>query len=206
MTQPTTENDVQKPSFAEWLYWGQVVIDRLTTIVHVYTKPPHEDAFMADQERLFKATQARDILRRLYTVTDEEEISRPRREGVERYLALVIADLQPLMREVLRRMPAWSNDMQLLLKSPWKDNYNGKVAHFLFGGPPRREAEGIGTGMPENGRLPEVLQVLLEQEALGEQRSTHEAATGDDGQRRSKISRSWGQQNGSFMRSAGRVD
>lgn len=206
MTEPTAIMDAQKPSFAEWLYWGQVVIDRLTTVVHVYTKPPHEDAFMADQERLFKAAQARDILRRLFAITDEEEISRPRREGAERYLSLVIADLQPVLREVLRRLPAWSSDMQLLLKSSWKDNYNGKVAHVLFGGPARREAEGIGTGMPENGRLPEVLQTLLEQEVLGELRSTHEATTGDDGQRRSKISRSWGQQNGSFMRSAGRVD
>jgi hypothetical protein len=203
---PETQPPVQKPSFAEWLYWAQVTIDRLTSIIHVYTKPPHDDVYMADQERQFKAGQAIETLRRLYAITDEDEIARPRRGGSERYHALVITNLQPVLREILRRMPAWSGDMQYLLKSPWKDNHNGKAARILFAGPARREAEGIGTGMPENGRLPEVLHTMLERETLGETRDTHEAKYGDVMAKRNKVARSWSQQNASFLRSAGRVN
>ena len=48
------------------------------------------------------------------------------------------------------------------------------LASELFRGPMGNEEEGIGTGLPENGRLPEVLQNLLERERIGDGRQPRE--------------------------------
>lgn len=197
-----------KPSLGEWLFWSRVIIDRLTTVAHIYNKPPHDDVFMAEQERQMKSGGVIELLRRLHVITDEEEIWRPRREGQERYHAQVIIDLQPAVKEVLRRLPAWSQDMQKLLKSPWKDNQTGKAAQLLFGGPDHRESEGIGTGMSENGRLPEVLVSLLEREQSGEGRATDESKDGggSDSRRLDDLKSAWSKQNSGHLRSAGRMN
>ena len=49
---------IQKPSYTEWVKWAQVTVDRLTTIVHIYKKPPYLDAYMPElvsQERVASA-------------------------------------------------------------------------------------------------------------------------------------------------------
>ena len=61
--------------------------------------------------------------------------------------------------------------MQLLLKSQWVDDCNGKTANDLFRGTMGHENEGIGSGEPENGRLPEILQNLLNSEASNDARA-----------------------------------
>jgi len=203
------QESVQKPSYDEWMYWSQVIIDRLTTIVHVYNKPPFPDVFMAGNERQFKVSQSVDLLRRLHTLTDENDV--PSLQPVtpeSHHEDQVITGLQPLFRDVLRRLPAWSGDMQMLLKSPWFDKCTGRTASELFRGPEDRLAEGIGSGMPEHGRLPEIIRGLLEREQMGSVRASIEERPPSSYQtlRREELARLWGRRNSAFLRSAGRVD
>jgi len=202
------EQSVQKPSFDEWMYWSQAAIDRLTTVVHVYNKPPHPDVFMPGNERQFKVSQTVDILRRLHTLTDENDVPVPHEGSTQQREEHIIADLQPLFQDILRRLPAWSGDMQMLLKSPWFDKCNGRVANELFRGPDDREAEGIGSGMTEHGRMPETLRVLLEREEIGSARAASGERPPSSYQtlRREELARLWARRNSSFLRSAGRVD
>lgn len=201
MTMP----ELTKPSYEEWMYWSQVIIDRLTTVVHVYNKPPYDDVFMAEGERQLKVSQTVDLLRRLHMQTDEGELKIPRQPGArEQVEERLVAALTPLFRDVLHRLPTWSADMQALLKSPWYENCNGKLASILFCGPEHHESEGLGSGFPQHGRLPETLQNLLERETMGDSRPSSEQPK--TGLRRDEVARRWGQRNSSFLRSAGRVD
>lgn len=204
-----TGEDKLKPSYDEWMYWTQVIVDRLTTITHVYSQPPHPDVFMPERERQAKLSLTVDVLRHLHEQTDENELHTPgqnqetaSREG--RY----IGALQPIYVDILRRMPTWSDDMQKLLKSPWFDNCNGKLANILFRGPEGRETEGIGSGYPENGRLPEMISTLLDREGLGDIRSprVEKPRMAPQNMSREELARLWGKKNSSFLRSAGRVD
>lgn len=203
------EQVLQKPSYDEWMYWSQVLVDRLTTIVHVYNKPPYADVFMPNDERQFKVSQTVDILRRLHTMTEENDV-RSLEEGEQSstHEERVINDLQPLFRDILRRLPAWSNDMQVLLKSPWYDQCAGKTASELFRGVEDRLAEGIGSGMPVHGRLPETMQNLLEREQIGDTRALFEdrPPSGYQTLRRDELARQWARRNSTFLRTAGRVD
>jgi hypothetical protein len=200
--------DLRKPSLDEWMYWSQVAVDRLTTIVGVFNKPPYPDVFMPGNERQFKVSQTVAILRSLHTLTDENDVPMPHETSLEQHEEQIIAALQPLFGDVLRRLPSWSGDMQKLLKSPWYDQCRGKIADELFRGPDSREGEGIGSGMVENGRLPEVIRDLLEREQTGSARapSSERPPSSYQTLRREELARHWGRRNSSFLRSAGRVD
>lgn len=202
------QDNYLKPSFDEWMYWSQVVVDRLTTIVHVYNKPPHLDVFMAGNERQFKVSQTVDILRRLHSMTDENDVPLPHEVAPQQHEEHIITELQPLFRDILRRLPAWSGDMQLLLKSPWFDQCAGRTASELFRGPEDHEGEGIGSGMIEHGRLPQVIYDLLEREQIGSTRAPSEERPPASYQtlRREELARLWARRNSAFLRSAGRVD
>jgi hypothetical protein len=202
------QNNLQKPSFDEWMYWSQVAVDRLTTIVHVYNKPPHPDVFMAGNERQFKVSQTVDVLRRLHSLTDENDVPLPHETSPQQHEEHIISELQPIFRDVVRRLPSWSGDMQMLMKSPWFDKCNGRMATELFRGPEDREGEGIGSGMIEHGRLPQVLYDLLEREQIGGTRAPSEERPPASYQtlRREELARLWAKRNSSFLRSAGRVD
>jgi hypothetical protein len=104
------------------MYWTQVIVDRLTTVAHVYGNPPHPDVFMPERERQAKLSLTVDVLRHLHVQTDQHELHTPQdnvtaAEGESRF----ITALQPLYVDILRRLPTWSDDMQKLLKSPWFD-------------------------------------------------------------------------------------
>lgn len=197
-----------KPSFQEWMHWAQVVIDRLTTVVHVYNKPPHIDVFLPDSERQLKVGQAVDLLRHLHKLTDETDPG-PRLSETEIAARKdgVVRDLVPHLRDFLRRLPTWSSDMQKLLKSPWYDDCNGKLAYNLFCGP-EKESEGIGSGIPENGRLPAALQELFEREQMGDVRAPCENLPDarEPTLKREEFARLWKRRQRSSLGSAGRVD
>lgn len=199
----------QKPSYDEWMYWTQVIVDRLTTVSYVYGNPPHADVFMPDRERQSKLAQAVDVLRHLHEQTDESELHLPRDnpDSFENEAHYITA-LQPLYVDVLRRLPVWSDDMQKLLKSPWFDNCAGKLANILFRGPDGRETEGIGSGRPENGRLPEMIERLLEREAIGDIRAprVEKPKFAQKTMHREELAKLWGKKNSAFLRSAGRMD
>ncbi len=164
---------------------------------------------MPGNERQFKMSQTVDLLRRLHTMTDENDVRMPHDVTPDAQREdRIVADLQPVFRDVLRRLPAWSGDMQLLLKSPWYDKCTGKTANELFRGPEDRLAEGIGSGMPEHGRLPEVIRDLLEREQIGDSRAPFEERplASHEPLRRDELAKQWGKRNSTFLRSAGRVD
>lgn len=199
----------KKPSYDEWMFWTQVIVDRLTTIAHVYGNPPHADVFMPERERQSKLSQTVDVLRHLHEQTDMNELHMPRETmtAAEEETRFITA-LQPLYIDVLRRLPDWSDDMQKLLKSPWYDNCSGKLANILFRGPEGREPEGIGSGRPENGRLPEMIESLLDREAVGDSRAprVEKPRMAEKNMHREDLAKLWGKKNSSFLRSAGRID
>jgi len=198
-----------KPSYDEWMYWTQVVVDRLTTVTHVYGKPPHGDVFISEKERQAKLSETVEIMRHLHQLTDAYELSIPSgASDVAELEEKLIATIQPEFRDVLTHLPVWSADMQRLLKSPWVDGCPGLTARALFRGPDGRLAEGIGSGMPENGRLPEVITELLDREAAGGDRAprVEKPRFAEPRMRREELARLWGKKNGSFLRSAGRMD
>ena len=207
--------ETQKPSHEEWQRWAQVVLDRLTTCVHVFSRPPFEDVFMPEKERQEKNAKTVDLLRRIHALIDDAETPTDSLADVAHHDERVIAGLAVLMQETLERLPALSADMQKLLKSPWHDRCNGRLASELFRGPMGNEVEGIGSGHPEHGRLPEVLRTLLEREQTGEGRQPRAALhrhvgggaseTGGGPQRQTEVKRRWADKN-SRLRSAGQVE
>jgi len=163
--------ELHKPGYDEWKYWVGVIIDRLTKVVHVYNKPPYEDIYVPDNERQMKVGGLVDLLRRLHSMIDNNEALS------ERPLTVItaadehtISQIQTLVKDVLRRLPTTSRDMQYLLKSPWDTNCTGRIATEIFCGSEGRINEGIGSGRVEHGRLPEFLAHLLEREKSGDAR------------------------------------
>jgi hypothetical protein len=118
----------------------------------------------------------------------------------------VIEGLQILFRETLYTLPWVSTDMQKLLKSPWLSNFPNQMAHDLFYGQ-KDQAEGIGSGHIEHGRLPESLFNLIEREKMGDGRNRPEESSRHEPQRRDGEARNrWGEQKSRFLRTAGRVE
>lgn len=199
--------ELQKPTAEQWLKIAQVVIDRLSTCVHVYSKPPYEDVFIPEKERQAKNAKTLDLLHRVHKLTDESETPTDSVAEAHQHDEKVIAGLAMLLSETLSLLPELSTDMQKLLKSPWHDHCNGRLANELFRGQ-QSESEGIGTGHPEHGRLPEALANLLEKEKLGDNRHPREELLrhgeprrhDDEGRRR------WAESNSRFLRTAGRIE
>ena len=198
-----------KPSYDEWMYWAQVVIDRLTTVTHVYGQPPHPDVFIRDKERQEKLSSTVAVMKHLHELTDAYELSIPQNalDAAQKEDGLIVA-LQPIFAAVQERLPEWSGDMQRLLKSPWMNECNGKLATILFRGPDGREEEGIGSGVVDNGRLPAKIAEMLDREAAGGDRSprVEKPRMAESRMRREDIARLWAKQNGAFLRTAGRMD
>jgi len=199
----------RKPSYDEWMYWTQVIVDRLTAIVHVYGHPPYEDVFMPEKTRQEKMGQALNAMRYLHELTDTYDLTLPSdpEDAREREEALLTA-LSSAFQEILTLTPTWSEDMQYLLKSPWASNCVGKIAQTLFCGANNQLAQGIGSGLPENGRLPHVLENLIDREITGDERAprAEKSPLAPQRMRREDLARHWGRQNSGALSRAGRVD
>ncbi len=200
-----------KPSYDEWMYWTQVIVDRLTTISRVYANPPHPDVFMPIREKQEKLAAVTDLMGRFHHLTDDGEFGMPDDlVQAEEHSLEIIAGLEQLCMELLDQLPIISQDMQDLLKSPWFDNCAGKVANSIFRGTLLRSeepTEGIGSGMPENDRLPSKIVELLDREAVGTHRDSRVEKPRYAAQtmKRDELAKLWGQRNAAFMRSAGRI-
>jgi len=195
----------QKPDIDEWLHWAQVVIDRLTTCVHTYVKPPHEDIFMRESELQQKNFQTVDLLRRIHALIDESERPSDTVEELEQHGERVIAGLSLLFAETLKHLPQLSTDMQKLMKSPWHSKCSTRLAEELFRGPLGNELEGIGSGHPEHGRLPGVLQTLLERERSEGARTARKTA-GEPQRQFNELTRRWNERNNERLRSGGGIN
>ena len=203
--------------------WAQVVIDRLTTCVHVYSKPSYEDVFIAEKERQEKNAATLSLLRRIHGLVDDGDTPTESLADVAHHDEQIIDGLTVLFREALGMLPPLSADMQKLLKSEWFDKCNGRLASELFRGPMGNMPEGIGSGYPEQGRLPEVLAALLQRERVGDARQPRkELHRHDDdadksvttdlepsepsSRARDSVKRRWADKNAQSLRSAGRVE
>jgi len=198
-------DEIQKPDVDEWLHWANVVIDRLTICVNVYSHPPHEDIFMNEKDRQQRNSDTIDLLKRIHKLTDETDTPTDSLTELNHHGERVVDGLALLFKETLQKLPELSLDMQKLLKSPWHSKCSSRLAESLFRGPMGNEQEGIGSGLPEHGRLPEVLANLLEREQVGDGRAPREAQAGphreDD-----DVAKRWGERNSRMLRSAGRIE
>lgn len=200
------EEDKLKPDFEEWLYWSNVVIDRLTTCVHVYSKPPHEDIFMPEKDRQHRNAQTINLLKRIHALIDETDTPSDSLDELDHHAERVIDGLALLFKETLEHLPELSMDMQKLLKSPWHSKCAGRLAEELFRGPGGNEMEGMGSGIPEHGRLPSVLANMLENEQVGDGRAARQELLGSSPSREDRTSGRWGEHNSRILRSAGRIE
>jgi hypothetical protein len=208
-----TDQSAQKPKMEEWLHWAGIIMERLTTCAHVYDKPPHEDIFMPEKNRNARKTKIIEILQRIHALADEVHTPSDTVANANHHDEQIVPGLAALFQEVLQNLPSWSTDMQKLMKSRWDNHCNGRIASELFRGR-ESEKEGIGTGMPEHGRLPEVLFNLLDREQAGDGRPARQELeqngeshlANDEPQRHSDEPRRRAERHGSLLRSAGRVD
>ncbi|MBV8060158.1 MAG: hypothetical protein JO126_06015 [Alphaproteobacteria bacterium] len=177
---------IRKPSHRDWTHTMQVVIDRLTQAVHTYKRPPFDDVFMSERERQDKTAQCVELLRRVHTLTDDTQTPTDSLADVARHDERIVSGLMVLARQTLDALPTVSKDMQKLMKSPWHDRWTSRAAMEMFRGLKSDGSEGIGTGLPEHGRLPEVLSDLIERETVGEGREPRSALHrhGEDGEGR----------------------
>ncbi len=205
------KENILRPAYAEWMHWTGVVIERLSTCVQIYSNPPHKDVFLPQIGRQFKTSQTVDLLRHIFTLADSQTpVALSVQADHAQHDDQIIGSLISPLTDVLRRLPELSGDMQKLLKSPWQDKCNGRLANELFRGPNGIEAEGIGSGYTADGRLPQKLQDLLEREQMGDTRPLRIATEAEMGlephRHDDEVSRRWGEKNSRSLRSAGRVD
>jgi len=198
-------NETQKPDFDEWFYWAQIVIDRLSICIDTYSRPPHEDIFLPERDRQYRNFQAADLLKRLFAVTDESDTPSDSLDELNHHAERVIDGLVLLFRETLRLLPLLSRDMQKLLASPWDSKFPTRIAENLFRGSLSTDGEGIGSGLPENGRLPGVLTELLRREQTGEGRALRHEILGKH-MLQDDFTRRWNVLQGSHLRQAGRIE
>jgi hypothetical protein len=202
-----SKEQAQKPGIEEWLHWAEVVLDRLTDCIHIYKKPPHVDVFMADAERQQKNEVAVKLLHRIHALVDKTDTPSDSVPDVHTHDEQVITGIALLFGETLDLLPRLSTDMQKLLKSPWQSKFPNKIAETLFFGVDD-QSQGLGSGHPEHGRLPEALMAMLEREQVGDSRRPREALLRQGEPRRNDAEsrERWAQQNKGFLRTAGRVE
>jgi hypothetical protein len=199
-------DDAQKPEFEEWLYWSKVAIDRLSTCVDVYSKPPHEDIFASEKDRLHRQRRNGEtisLLMRFHALLDQTETPSDSLTELDHHAERVIDGLALLYREALQQLPEISKDMQKLLKTPWHTKSGDRIIDELFFGPMGNEPEGLGSGLPEDGRLPGVLARMLESEQSGDNRAPRHEVLGTP-QRAGHSSRHT-ERTSNILRSAGRM-
>jgi hypothetical protein len=202
-----TAQQRQKPGVEEWLHWAEVILDRLTDCVHLYKKPPATGGFMPDIERQQKSEKALNLLHRLHALVDKSDTPSDSIRDVHSHDEQIIDGFAVLFRETLRTLPQLSEDIQKLLKSPWQGKFTTKIAQTLFAGA-GDESQGIGSGHPEHGRLPEALFNMLEREEIGDIRRPREALlrTGEPRRHDTEGRDRWSKENAKFLRTAGRIE
>ena len=197
----------QKPGIDEWVQHADTLVDRLTECVHIYKKQPNPDVFMSDAERQQKTDTTITFLRRLHTLLDQSETPTDSVANAHSYHERTANGMAVLFGEILEVLPDLSSDMQKLLKSPWMSHFPNKIAERLFNGSVD-ESQGLGSGHPEHGRLPAVLQDLLERERMGDSRRPREDLLhlGEPRRHDMENRERWSRLNGGFLRTAGRVE
>ena len=150
--------------------------------------------------------QTINLLRRIHALIDETDTPSDSLDELDQHAERVIDGLTMLFKETLVHLPELSIDMQKLLKSPWHSKCSSRLAEELFRGPSGNEMEGIGSGMPEHGRLPAVLANMLENEQVGDGRAARQDGLDRSPSRADKTAERWTERNSRMLRSAGRIE
>jgi hypothetical protein len=196
----------QKPSHEEWLYWAQIVGDRLMTCIHIYSRPPYRENLISQLDRHTRNAIVIDFLHRLHALTDETVTPTDSLADVAHHDERVVDGLTVLLDEILKHLPRLSADMQTLLKTTWHTRSDSLVANEIFFGPNNALEKGLGSGRPQHGRLPAALNDLLHRERTDERRMPRSALIRTDLPRpQDRSQRRWSDQNSQFLRRAGTV-
>lgn len=193
---------VQKPGLDEWAQVGEDLINRLSECVHVYKHGG--DVFMSEADRQSNTDAAIKILQRVHSLLDQDDVAAEFNAPDPARDEQLIGGFEVVLREALRNLPKFSADMQKLLKSPWMKNFPSKVAETLFMGEGGDERRGLGSGLPEHGRLPGQIASLLEREEIGDARAARKIT--DEPRRHDVEGRvRWAEQNSGYLRTAGKI-
>jgi len=198
-------HETHKPEFEEWLYWAQVLLDRLSICINVYSQPPYEDIFIPEKDRQQRNFQTIDLMKRIEALTDETDTPSDSLTELNHHAERVIDGLAMLFNEALQHLPQLSRDMQRLLKSPWQSKFPSRLAENLFRGSMGNDDEGLGSGLPEHGRLPKILLTILEREEKGDTRTLRQEIMGKHSLQDDLVRR-WTDVNSRWLRSAGRIE
>ncbi|MEJ0061798.1 MAG: hypothetical protein WDO70_00985 [Alphaproteobacteria bacterium] len=196
-----------KPSFDIWLRWADVLARRLDTVRQVYEDHGDHDStaktavYLGQLQHVLAGALARYLSGQPYAALNQLS------HGQEKLDETQIRALAGIFRAALDALPKISRDMQKLLHSKWNGECSGRLASDLFKGPRGAVNEGIGSGLPHDGQLPQALDALLRQEETGEQRPARVSALSADQQQRwTDTARRWADQNSGHLRRAGSVE
>ena len=153
----------QKSTYDVWQTWAMALERQMKRCAEVYSENK-EDAARAriflERLELFidPVSHAQELAQKNYDV----------KGGVEKLYLLSLTVLQKIFRDVLKAMPAISEDMQRLLNSSCFGNVSGRQAMDIFKGPHRTANEGIGAGASDQyGTMPWMLAKLLDEAEIG---------------------------------------
>ncbi|MGB4100609.1 MAG: hypothetical protein WBK91_01690 [Alphaproteobacteria bacterium] len=195
-----------KPSLDIFLRWADILGQRLETVRHIYEDHNSSEAASRVSALLIRLQHilAGELERHLAVSTYAALQQAQSPERAEELQCQALANAFTL---ALEQLPDFSKDMQKLLNSPWLDQCNGRLATDLFKGPRNAIDEGIGSGYPRDGRLPKVLEKLLEQDQTGTGRPPRASTLSPEEQQKWKdTARRWALRNSATLRRAGRVE
>ncbi len=195
-----------KPSLDIWLRWADVLGQRLDTVRQVYEDhDQHESvspaaALIIRLQHVLAGALERHLADMPYAAL--KQVQSP-----ERSEELQCQALASIFTSALEQLPAFSKDMQKLLNSTWYGQCGGRQASDLFKGPRGALNEGIGSGHPRDGHLPQMLEMLLEQEKSGSTRPPRPSTlSAEEQQKWNDTARRWALRNSATLRRAGRVE
>lgn len=203
------ETNQNKPSHEEWLYWSHIVAGRIELCLRIYSSPLNKKTKLTERDRQHKNARLADTLGRLFKLIDESETPTDSLADVAHHDEQMIDGLAVIISEIAQDLPPLSSDMQDLLNSHWRDGFPHPTAHNLFHGEDKSGQNGIGSGQPEHGRLPAILQdLILREQSSGRRKPRPDLQRPSDGvpARHDAVMRRWGDMNSRFMRRAGQVE
>ncbi len=180
-----------KPAFAEWWQQCRVLDRRLTSIGIIYLRHGHQ----GKAQRIMGFKQELEQTLAQFSKVDAAPLNSMM--GTQALVALGTdaAQMHPdelaifmarqLCAEALRVLPFIADDMMALLQSDWKE-CTGREALDLFKGPLGTNAEGIGSGWPQDGQWPSVIYALLAREKNGSDRPPRRRQQTQDEQERQR--------------------
>lgn len=195
-----------KPSLDIWLRWADVLGQRLETIRQISEDHDQRESALPAAMLIIRLQNIlAGALERHLAVMPYAILQQAQGEG--RFDEVQIHALAGIFATALEQLPALSKNMQNTLNSPWQGQCNGRLASDLFKGPRGTLNEGIGSGLPRDGQLPQIMETLLTREKSGGPRPPRLSTLSvEDQQKWTDTARRWALRNSAHLRRAGRVE